>query len=891
MEESSYNRPDPDALLRQMRLEEERRRKGRLKIFFGMCAGVGKTYDMLQAAHDAHSKGTDVVIGYVETHGRTETEALLENLPIISRKMILYRGTSFPEMDLDAILARRPKLVLVDELAHSNIPGSRHLKRYQDVLELLDNGIDVYTTLNVQHLESRADTVARITGTVVRETVPDVIFEKADDVAIVDLPPGELLKRLAEGKVYTHERSREAVQNFFQIGHLTALREMSLRLTAERVDHQLRDYMRTEHIEGPWKSGQRLIVGISPSPQSVRLIRWARRMAYTMNATWIVVYVESQKKLPPEIKEQLTKNLKLARELGAEIVVTAEEDIVNALIRVARQHNATQILIGKAGSRGIFHGETVLDRLIRQSGDLDVYVVGGDGKDRRRTIFPGPVITSSVRQYLSAALAIFFTAVAVFPFRGVIGYQAISFIILFVVSLLPLRLGSGPVLLAAGLGAIVWDYVFIPPVYTFSVGRMEDRLMLALYFIVAIVTGFLSARSRAQERAVRSREERAVALYTLSRDLSVATTQDAVVRAAVENLKRFFGADAVIFLGDADGDMHKTPHPGSTLVPGEKEHAIAAWSYWNEKKAGKGTDSLPSAEATYYPMSGPRYPLGVIGVRLPDNSILTIDQETMLDNFINQIASALDRELLHEVTSKAIVVQESERLYRTLFNSISHELRTPIATIMGNSETLTRVDEVRRNPVFSELIGDMHQSAERLNRLVGNLLNMTRLESGLIRPVMDWCDLRDLISGAVRNLEHELAGRQITITIPPDVPLVRLDFGLVQQALINILHNASEYTPPDSPVVISVISDGKECIIDVADRGPGLPEESLAKVFGKFYRVPGSKAGGTGLGLSIARGFIEAHHGTILAENRPDGGLKVIIHLPVDSPINSGRQT
>jgi two-component system, OmpR family, sensor histidine kinase KdpD len=883
MEETAHIRPDPDTLLRQMKMEEERRRKGRLKIFFGMCAGVGKTYDMLLAAHDARSKGIDAVIGYVETHGRTETEALVARIPIVPRKQVEYRGTMFTEMDLDAILERHPKLVLVDELAHTNIPGSRHLKRYQDVLEILENGIDVYTTLNVQHLESRADTVAQITGSVMRETVPDSIFEQADDVAIVDIPPGELLKRLAEGKVYSGERSAQAIQNFFKIGHLTALREMSLRLTAERVDHQLRDYMRTERIDGPWKSGQRIIVGISPSPQSIRLIRWARRMAYTMDATWVAVYVETSAKVSAAAREQLDHNLKLARELGAEIVATADQDIVAALLRVARQQNASQILIGKASARWRFFGETILDRLIDRSGDLDVYVVGGDDEEqgRRRITLPRP--TSGITQYILSAAAILLSAAIIFPIRDLVGYQAVSFILLFIVSLLPLRMGYGPVLLAAGLGAVVWDFFFIPPIFTFSVGRLEDRLMLVFYFIVAIVTGFLSARSRAQERTVRSRESSAIALYTLTKDLAVATTQAEVVRAAVQNLRRFFSADTAIYLGDADGDMAKAVHAESSFLPDEKEFAVAAWSYWNEKKAGKGTDTLPAAAATYYPMSGPRYPLGVIGVRIPGNNPLPVEQDTLLENFIKQIASTLDREMLHEVTNKAIVVQESERLYRTLFNSISHELRTPIATIMGSSESLLHGGEAAQDPMLHELVYDIHLAAERLNRLVGNLLNMTRIESGLIKPALDWSDLHDLVSGALRNLEHEFHGRRISVNIAPDVPLVRLDFGLIQQAMVNILHNISEYTPSGSPAEIEAKCSDGSCTIEITDHGPGLPAESLGKIFGKFYRVPGSKAGGTGLGLSIARGFVEAHHGTIEAQNIPEGGLRVIIRLPVES--------
>jgi two-component system sensor histidine kinase KdpD len=881
MSNSLEPRPDPDALLNILKKEEEKAKRGQLKIFFGMCAGVGKTYEMLQAAREAQSKGIDVIIGYVETHKRPETEALLRGLPVVSRAKINYRGATLEEMDLDGILARKPQLALVDELAHTNTPGSRHAKRYQDVQEILENGIDVYTTLNVQHLESRADTVAQITGSTVRETVPDSIYEQAEEVELIDIPPDELLKRLAEGKVYTPERSQSAIQNFFRKGNLTALREMSLRLTAERVDHQLREYMQTRRIPGPWKSRQRLLVAITASPQSATLIRWARRMAYSMDASWLVAYVETSKPLSDSGREDLAKNFKLARELGAETVTTADENVADALVRVAQRQKATQILIGKSWRPSLWK-KSLLDRIVERSGDLDVYVVGGaDDTRSRRRLFRLPEIRSRLIQYPVAAAIVCFVALLCYPFAPSLGYQTVSLVLLLTVALLPLKLGIGPVLLAAGLSALVWDFFFIPPQYTFVIALGRDVLMLLTYFVIAAVTGVLTGRIRARERAVRQREERTMALYALTRDLSGARTQDEAAKAAVENVKKFFEADVAMFLSNLDGDIFTEAHPASTFEVDSKEFTVAAWVYWNEKKAGRFTDTLPFAAAAYYPISGPRYPLGVIGLRFAGNHPLTLDQETLLHNFISQIASTLEREQLNEMARKSIAIVESERLYQTLLNSISHELRTPITTILSGSEGLLDESTSNHTEVRKDLANEIHAAADRLNRLIGNLLDMTRLESGRITPALDWCDVHDVINAAVAKLNRELSNHVVTVYVAPDMPLVKVDFALIEQVLMNLLHNASLYTPSGSELQLRAFVQGQDCVIEVSDNGPGFPKAALPRVFEKFYRVPGTKPGGTGLGLSIVRGFVEAHRGTISVENKEEGGTRFTIRLPL----------
>lgn len=877
MNSPNEHRPDPDALLHALKKEEEHARRGKLKIFFGMSAGAGKTYDMLKSSHEARSNGIDVVIGYIETHKRPETEALVAGLEIVPRKKVEYRGIVLEEMDLDTLLARRPMIALVDELAHTNAPGSRHSRRYQDVMELLENGIDVYTTLNVQHLESRADTVAQISGSIVRETVPDSIFEQADEVELIDISPEDLLKRLEEGKVYTPDRSRQAVQNFFRKGNLTALREMSLRITAERVDHQLRDYMQSERITETWKSGQRLLVGIGPSPSAVSLIRWARRMAYTLNATWIAVHVETSGILSEEARKQLNSNIKLATDLGAEIVTTADEDVAAALVRTAQRQNATQILIGKTLNHSLFR-RSLLDRLIDRSGDLDVYVIGEHAEETARPYrMIVPELQSGIAQYLTSAIIIFLSALICYPFSEYLGYQTVSLILLLIVALLPLKFGVGPVLLAAGMSALLWNFFYIPPRFTFAIGLPQDILMFLTYFAIAAVTGTLTARIRVRERAVRQREEHSSALFALTKQLTAAKTQDEVAAAAVKNVSSFFGAQAAIFLCQPDGDIFTSAHAASMFTVDEKEFGVAAWVYWNEKKAGRFTDTLPSAAATYYPISGPRYPLGVIGVKNGTGMQFPAEQESLLQNFIAQIASTLEREQLNELAKQTVVFAESEKLYRTLFNSISHELRTPIAAIIGAAEGLSR------SAHRSDEVGEIQTAAERLNRLVENLLDMTRLESGQLAPTMDWCDVNDLIRSTVHKLQKELAGRSVRISLHDDFPLIKMDHGLMEQVFTNLLLNSSLYTPEDASVEITGNVDGNLCRFTVSDNGPGIPAEALPHLFEKFYRVPGSRSGGTGLGLSIVKGFVEAQKGTITVRNKSTGGAEFTIILPTET--------
>jgi two-component system sensor histidine kinase KdpD len=879
------HRPDPDALLAAVKKEEARQGRGRLKIFFGMAAGVGKTFAMLEAAHQQLAEGVDVVVAFVETHGRGETEALLQGLPAIPRRHHLHRTADIEEMDLDAVLARRPQLALVDELAHTNVPGIRHPKRYQDVLELLDAGIDVFTTLNVQHLESRADTVRQITGARVHETVPDSVFETADEIQLIDLDPAKLRQRLAVGKVYVPESAEVAAANFFRLGNLTALREMALRLTAERVDHELREYMHLKHIAGPWKSGERLMVAVSPSPLSERLVRWTRRMAYTMEAPWLAVYVETPSPLSPQQQARLQRNLALARELGGEVLVSADRDTAQALIRFARQHNVTQIVIGKPDEtrlQEILRGGSLVDRLVRASGDIDVYVVRGD----RSEVAPREGVPEAPQgiPWSQYALALGVVAGAVglnllaVPF---IGYTAVALVLLFTISVLAAFVDRGPTLMAAALTALLWDLLFIPPRFTFMISRIEDALMFVMYFIIALVMGSLTARLRTQERLVRRREERTAALYALAHDVARAATMEEVLGTAVNRVGATFGAEVAIFRADPAGVLAAKPDAASTWAPDEKEFSVAAWTFGNRRAAGRHTDTLPSANGLYLPLLAHGDCIGVLAIRQPSGMRMGLEQETLLETFAGQIALAMERELLDAAAEHAAVVTESERLYRTLLNSVSHELRTPIAAITGAASGLL---DPNTNQPSGVLVKEIQAAADRLNLLVENLLDMTRLESGLLRVRRDWIDASDVVSMAVRQTTDLLAQHKLAVELAPGLPLLRADFVLLQQALVNLLHNAAAHTPPGTRVTVRVRQEDGCLLLVVEDCGPGLPKEDPERVFEKFYRAPGAGSGGTGLGLSIVRGLVEAHGGSVHAENMPEGGARFSIRLPLDTP-------
>lgn len=875
-------RPDPDALLAALHREESRTRRGRLKVFFGMCPGVGKTYAMLRAARQELLDRVDVVAGVVETHGRRETEALLIGVPAIPRRTIEYRGLTLHEFDLEAVLARRPKLVLVDELAHTNAPGSRHPKRHQDVTELLDAGIDVFTTLNVQHVESRADAVRQITGVVVQETVPDSVLELADQIELIDLTPEALRERLAEGKVYLGDRAATAAENFFRDTHLTALRELALRFVAERVDKRLRELRSTTAPPTVWRSGERLLVAVGPSPSSTQLVRWTRRMAAAQGAAWVAASVESARQLSPEARRRLDQNLALARELGAEVAVTHDEDIAAALVRVALQRNATQIVVGKPGAPRLLQllgGGSLVDRLLATAGGIDLYIVPAERAAGRApaALEREPAGTSPAREYAEVAAVLAALAGAAWFAAAYLGYLAVGLLFLLATIALSLRVGRGPMLAAGAGSALLWNFFFIPPLFTFTIAKLEDGMMFATYLVVALIAGQLTARIRAQERHERLREERATALLHLTQALSAARSLDEAVFKALRQADALFGAESALLLG-GPGDLELTPHFASSLSLTAKERGVADWAWRHRRPAGRFTDTLPAAEGFHVPLVREEQALGVLVVRPADGGTLTLAQRDLVGSFAAQLGLQVESENLRAAGEREKLLAESEKLHRALLDGVSHELKTPLAVLLGAAEGLRTADPATRDQLAAEIL----LATRRLHRLVNNLLDQTRLESGALQPRLDWCDAHDLVNAARDSVQELLGDHPLELAVPDDLPAFRADFALMEQVIANLLLNAAHHTPERTPIFLAAGLDRDEARIffTVADRGPGLPPAMRGRLFQKFQRGDAARAGGVGLGLSLVRGFVAAQGGEVVAGENPGGGAVFTVYLP-----------
>jgi two-component system sensor histidine kinase KdpD len=871
---SEAERPDPDQLLAKMKRDEAKSARGKLKIFFGMSAGVGKTYAMLQAARQKQAQGCEVVVGIVETHGRKETEALLEGMPIMPRTRIEYRGTTLAEMDLDAILTWHPGLAVVDELAHTNAPGSRHPKRYQDVLELLDTGIDVYTTLNVQHVASRSDTVRQISGISISETVPDSIVDLADEIVLVDLTPEQLRSRLAEGKVYLGERAEWAARNFFRESNLTALREMALRIVAEHVDRDLRDIMQEEKIAGPWKSGDRLLVAVSASPYSERLIRYTRRLASSMEASWIVANIERPRPLTQEEQTRLTRYLALARQLGAEVISTPGTEVGETLLRIARQHNVTQIVIGKPlGLRWLsFWKRDPLRWLMRHSGNIDIHMIPAEewAPPRKESIEErlarAPWGDYGIAVTIAAGVTV--VCLAIFAFTG---YWAVALFYLLAVVLAATRLRRWPTLFLAGLSALLWDFLFIPPRFTFYITHFHDFMMFAAYFVIAIVIGHLATELREREEAERRREERATALYRLTRALAASRDLDEALPSALKLIKDSFQADAALWLRDESG---LSLHRASLFTPSTKDESVATWAFQKKQSAGRSTDTLPDAESFHVPLVTGDRAEGVLTVRL--SNLPTLEQRELLDAFAAQLALFVNKERAVEESRAAQISRQSEKLQKTLFDSVSHELKTPLAAMTAALQ--------QRQPDCAEL----QQAVRRLSRTVDHLLDATRLESGLLQPVREWCDPGELVSEAVAA--SGLNDNAVRMNIAKNLPIISVDARLVQQALGALLSNAAAHGGSDQPIDVIAARDASMLVISIADHGSGLAPGEENKVFEKFYRGPRTRPGGLGLGLSIARQLVEAHGGEIVAQNRENGGARFSVRLPIGEPMRLPKE-
>jgi two-component system sensor histidine kinase KdpD len=884
---TTERRPDPDELLARVKEAETRQARGKLKIFFGAAAGVGKTYAMLEAAREQRTQGVDVVVGWVETHGRAETEALLGDLEILPRLSVEYRGTTLREFDLDAALARRPALMLVDELAHSNAPGSRHAKRWQDVLELLDAGINVYTAMNVQHVESLNDVVAKITGVIVRETVPDSIFEHTDEVELIDLPPDDLLHRLRDGKIYIPDQAREAVEHFFRKGNLIALRELALRVTAQHVDAEMRHYMRDHAIHRTWPVRERLLVCIGPSPSSIRLVRAAKRMAEGLGAEWIVAYVETpaQTRLTQDARDRVAQTMRLAEQLGAETHSLTGARMSDEILAFARARNVSKIVVGKPERprwKRIAMG-SIVDTLVEGSGEIDVYVISGD-RDDSRPVPPRPWQRQTEwAPYGAAAAAVAISTAIAWAMFPAFAISNLIMVYLLGVIIVATRYGRGPSLVASLLSVAAFDFFFVPPYFTFAVSDTQYLVTFAVMLMVALVISSLAVRIRAQAESARERERRMAALYAMSRELAGTRGARELREVAVRHIAEVFRTQVVVLLPQPDGRLTPAPGDAAQFPMDASELAVGQWVHEHGQVAGQSTDTLPGASGLYLPLTGSRGTVGVLGLRPRDPRPLQAPEQLhQLEAFASQTALAIERARLAEDAERAHVRAETERLRNLLLSSVSHDLRTPLASITGAASTLLENDERLDAGTRRDLLETLHEEADRLNRLVQNLLEMTRLESGALQLHTEWHSVEELVGAALGRFGKALARRPVTTRVPPELPLVPMDDVLIEQVLINLLDNALKYTPAESPIEVSAEDGGGAVLIEVADRGPGLPPGEERRIFEKFHRTEAAPTvRGAGLGLAICRGIVQAHGGRIWAENRPGGGVTVRFTLPV----------
>lgn len=884
-------RPDPDALLKRVQAEEARQTEGKLKVFFGANPGVGKTYAMLEAAHEQRRDGVDLAIGVVETHGRAETEALVSGLEVIPRRVVEYRGTTIREFDLDAALARRPTVILVDELAHSNAPGLRHAKRWQDVLELLKAGITVYTTVNVQHLEGLNDVVAQITGVRVRETIPDSVLERADDVELIDLPPDDLLQRLKDGKVYVPEQIQHAIQNFFAKGNLIALRELALRRTAERVDQQMEIYRRDHAVVRTWPAAETILVGVNMKQRGARLIRAARQMAADLHAKWIAVYVQIPRHLrSPQIeRDRLVQTLRLAERLGAEAVTLAGENVAKEILSYARSRNATKIIVGKPvrplWQEWIFG--SVVSELVHQSGDIDVYVITGEADEREPAARRSLARSSETNGYIDALFGVLIaTAIdwLMFPY-----FAAANLIMMYLIAVIAIaiRFGRGPSALASVLSVAAFDFFFVPPYFSFAVTDIQYVLTFGVMLVVALVISNLTVRLHQQAELARYRERRTGVLYAMSRDLATHRGTGMLTQLAAKHLRAVFDAQIAIFLADADKRVQLQRGELLFFELESKESGVAQWVYDHNERAGLGTDTLPGASALYLPLVCSTGPIGVVALR-PKDTALLLDPEQLhlLESLVNQVALALERTRLSDEAQQAHVAAEAERMRSAILSSVSHDLRTPLATISGAASSLAEGPGELNAAARQDLARSIYREADRLDRLLKNLLDMMRLEAGAVRLSKEWHSLDEVIGAALARLEARLPDHTVRTALQAKLPLLLVDGVLMEQVVINLVENAVKYAPAGTIIDIIASATDQRVLVEVADRGPGIAvgEESL--IFDKFYRGTSAREGGVGLGLTICRGIVEAHGGRIWAENRPGGGaiIRFVIPLPDEQP-------
>jgi two-component system sensor histidine kinase KdpD len=865
---------------------------GKLKIFLGYADGVGKTYAMLEAARQRKAEGVDVVVAWVETHGQEETDALNTGHEVIPARMIYSSGSPVAQMDLDAVLVRKPQLALVDDAAHSNPPGQRHNKRWQDVVELLETGIDVYTTLNVQNVESLTDAVRQITGLVVLETVPDSLLDEADQIELVDLPAEELMNRFRQGKI-----QGPAVETFFRTDNLTALREMAMRRAALRVDDQMRDYQQEARpastVNTSW-AAERVMVAISSHPLSERLVRAGRRLADSLNAEWLVVYVETpgHLRMKADQRARLLRALRAAENLGARAVTLSGEAVPETLIEFARREQVTRLVIGRPPIPGWRNwlGATLVERILALSGSIDVFVISGDdGEGPAQPAHDTWNFRAPLRKLLiGAGLSLLVTGVGL-ALGNWIQPVTLAMFYLAVVVFAGASLGQGPSALAALIGALSFAFFFTEPRYVFSLEDAPHLITFSGLLVVGLVVSRLSGLLRDQVRAARTREEQAVALNALSRDLTVALGLEEMLAAVLRNISQTFSREAAVLLPEEGAAKLavRACTPGMMLSPAALQ--AAEWSFQRCKPAGYGTDTHPDAGVRCLPLETREGGVGVLVVAPREvGRMLSPEQRLLLEGFASQAALAIERARLGEQARQAALLRTTEHLQTALLNSISHDLRTPLSVITGSVSSLLEAEQSGLSldqEMRLDLLENAQEEADRLNRLVGNLLDMTRLESGAMKIKLIAGDIQDVIGAALERAAARLEQRRVVTDIAPALPAVQMDFVLMVQVLFNLLDNAVKYSTPGSIIDVQARSVSGLVEIRVSDRGLGIPPEDLERVFTKFYRVQRvNGAPGTGLGLSICRGIIEAHGGSIHAENRADGGTTLVVRLPAAEP-------
>ncbi|UIN54913.1 sensor histidine kinase [Pseudomonas kribbensis] len=857
--------------------------RGRLKVFLGAAPGVGKTYAMLQAAHSQLRQGVKVIAGVVETHGRAETEALLGGLPQLPLVRSVYRGVTLEEMDLDGLLAARPKLVLVDELAHSNAPGSRHAKRWQDIQELLAAGIDVYTTVNVQHLESLNDQVRGITGVQVRETLPDWVLQEAYELLLIDLPPRELLERLREGKVYVPEQARAAIDAFFTQTNLTALRELAMQTAAAQVDNDLAQGYRQLGQAAPAVRG-RLLVGVDGDAQAERLVRHASRVAQRRHLPWSLVHVDNGSVRDEQSRLRLQSAQQLAERLGGEVVLLRAGEVAKTLIQHAAERRASLVLVGQSRPRlrRRLFGGGLAARLLRQAHGLEINVLDSDQEQHQ----PRPRVAPTLVwfDYALALVATVLASALAWAVSSVLPLPNISLVFLAAVLLVAVRSSLGPALACAALSFLTYDFLFIPPNFSFSIQREEDVLTLLFFLLMAALTGNLAARQRRQLQALRDTQEETTELLDLSRKLTAATDRQAVVSAAAQHLNGW--SDLQLCLLNRDGQGGWKVETGGPLQFTESERAAADWAWQHDQPAGMGTGTLPFGRWWWWPLSVEDGPLALLGVCAKEGRTLSGQRRRLLTALSQPLAQALARAQLADDLEAARLHGETEQLRSALLASVSHDLRTPLTSMRGSIDSLLALGEAIPLEDRRELLEGTRDEAERLDRYIQNLLDMTRLGHGALKLARDWVSPADIVGSALNRLRAVLSSLQVSTDVPAELPLLYVHAALIEQALVNVLENAARFSPSHGRLQLRAGANDSEVFFSVSDEGPGIPVDERAKIFDMFYTAArGDRGGqGTGLGLAICQGMVGAHGGRISVGDGIDGrGTCITLHLPLQT--------